>query len=69
MQQIKQLLTALEQNQQLFSTLVKYTKPISILKTPKEKTSPFTKLLMQLLWTIKKLDKALKDIYLSYLED
>ena len=69
MQQTKQLLTALKQNQQLFSTLVKHMEPISILETLKEKISPFIELLMQLLQTIKRLDRALKDIYLSYSEN
>ena len=69
MQQIKQLPIALEQNQQPLNTLVKYMEPISISETLKEKILPFTKLLIQLLRTIKKLNGVLKDIYLSYLED
>ena len=66
MQQTKQLPIILEQNQQLSSTQAKHTEPISILKTPKKKTLPFMKLPIQLLQTIKKPNRALKDIYLSY---
>jgi hypothetical protein len=43
--------------------------PMSISETLKEKILLFTKLPMQLLWTIKRPDGALKDIYLSYSED
>jgi hypothetical protein len=42
---------------------------MSISETLKEKMLPFMELLMQLLWTIKRPDGALKDIYLSYSED
>jgi len=41
---------------------------ISTLETLKEKTSPFIEYLTQYLRTIERLDGALKDIYLSYLE-
>ena len=68
MRQIKQLPIALEQNQQLLNTLAKLTEPMSILETPKEKTSPFTELPMQLSQTIRRPDGALKDIYLCYSE-
>jgi hypothetical protein len=44
-------------------------KPIFILKTLKEKMLLFIEYLMQLLWIIKRPDRALKDIYLYYLED
>jgi len=37
MQQIKLLLTALEQNQQLLNTLAKHTEPMSILEALKKK--------------------------------
>ena len=69
MQQIKQLPIVLEQNQQLLNTLAKRMEFTPISETLKEKTSPFTELLMQLLRTIKRLNRAFKDIYLSYLED
>jgi len=42
---------------------------MSTLETLKEKTLPFTEYPTQYLRTIKKLDGALKDIFLSYLED
>ena len=69
MQQIKLLPTALEQNLQLLNTLAKYLEPISTLETPKEKMLPFIEHLMQYLRTIKRPDGALKDTFLSYLED
>ena len=64
----KTLPTALEQNLRLLNTLVKYLEYIYTLETLKEKTLPFIEHLTQYLQTIKRLDEALKDIYLSYLE-
>ena len=69
MQLIKLLPTTLEQNQQLLNTLAKYLEPISTLETLKEKILPFIEHLMQHLRTIERLDRALKDTFLSYLED
>ena len=69
MRQTKQLPIVSEQNQQLLNTLAKYIEPISILEPLKEKILPFIEFLIQPLQTIKRLDRALKDIYLSYLED
>jgi hypothetical protein len=43
--------------------------PISILETLKGKILLFIELLIQLLQIIKRLDRALKNIYLSYSED
>jgi hypothetical protein len=68
MQQIKLLLIVLEQNLQLLNTLAKYLEHTCTSETLKEKTLPFTEHLMQHLRTIKRLDGALKDIYLSYSE-
>ena len=68
MPQTKLLPTALKQNQQLLNPLAKYLEYISTLETLKEKMLPFIEYLTQHLQTIQKLDRALKDIYLYYLE-
>ena len=68
MYETKLLPIALEQNLQLLNTLAKYLEHISTLETLKEKILPFTEYLTQYLQTIKRLDGALKDIYLSYLD-
>jgi len=69
MYQTKPSPIALEQNLQLLNTLAKYSEHTPTSETLKEKTSPFTDYLTQHLRTIKRLDGALKDAYLSYSED
>jgi len=69
MHQTKPLPIALEQNLQLSNTLAKYSEHMSTSETLKEKTLPFIEHPTQHLRTIKRLDGALKDTFLCYLED